>query len=124
MRMDPSDSHSPEQFSISAEHEAFISGSGRRIYWFMLALCAAGVAAFWAWRGWHWAGGFAAGSALSVLNFHWLHRAVSSLTRHFLVPVADDAQRATPSAPGAAGNAFRIMLRYALMAGAAYAIFV
>ncbi len=58
--------------------------------------------------------GFVVGSAIAMLNFHWLKRVVSAF-----------ADRATGSGKrqGSAGVVFRFLLRYLLVATAAYAIF-
>jgi hypothetical protein len=94
--------------------EAFYSGALDRISRFMLVLALTVSAAAW-WRyGWHIALGFACGSAVAYLNFHWLKRVVTAL-----------ADRATQ--PGhtqsSQGVVLRFLLRYVLMGLAAYAIF-
>jgi ATP synthase I chain len=94
--------------------EAFYSGALDRISRFMLVLALTVSAAAW-WRySWHIALGFACGSAVAYLNFHWLKRVVTAL-----------ADRATQ--PGhtqsSHGVVLRFLLRYVLMGLAAYAIF-
>ena len=117
--------HNPDGSGmLSAEDESFLAGAGRRMYRGMWVLGAAGVVVCWLWHGWRWAGGFAAGAALSGLNFHWLHSAVRSVSEAFTAPRSGDMERSRPHAPGAAGSAIRIVLRYALIAIAGYAIFV
>lgn len=93
------------------------------MYRFLLVLGVSGAAVCWLWRGWRWAAGFAVGSALSALNFHWMYRAIDSITRPFL-PHSGREHDAPVRPHGAFGSAFRIMLRYALIAGVGYAIFV
>jgi small-conductance mechanosensitive channel len=63
--------------------------------------------------GWRIAAGFLCGCIIAYLNFHWLKRVVSAL-----------ADRATQSghAQSSAGVVMRFLLRYALMAVAAYVI--
>jgi small-conductance mechanosensitive channel len=71
-------------------------------------------AAAWLRYGWRIALGFACGCAIAYLNFHWLERVVSAL-----------ADRATQSAykQSSSGIVFRFLVRYFLMAAAAYVIF-
>ena len=118
----PDPDHS-EPVPLPPDQEAFLAGSGRRLYRDMWVLGAVGVVACWLWHGWKWAGGFAAGAALSALNFHWMHSAVASLSDLFSTPGGKTPADRRPG-PGPTGSAIRIMLRYALIAGAGYAIFV
>jgi hypothetical protein len=64
--------------------------------------------------GWHIALGFACGCAIAYLNFHWLKRVVTAL-----------ADRITTSGhpQSSKGIVLRFLLRYFLMALAAYVIF-
>jgi hypothetical protein len=64
--------------------------------------------------GWRIALGLACGCAIAYLNFHWLKRVVSAL--------ADKATQSGKTQSGK-GVVARFLLRYFLMAGAAYAIF-
>jgi len=94
--------------------ESFYAGAIARIPRFMLAVAVLFSAAAW-WRlGWRIALGFACGCAIAYLNFHWLEKVVSAL-----------ADRATQSGyrQSSGGIVFRFLLRYFLMALAAYAIF-
>jgi len=94
--------------------ESFYAGAVARIPRFMIVLALIFSAAAW-WRfGWRSALGFACGCAIAYLNFHWLEKVVSAL-----------ADRATQSGyrQSSAGIVFRFLLRYFLMALAAYAIF-
>ena len=94
--------------------ESFYAGAIARIPRFMLAVAVLFSAAAW-WRlGWRIALGFACGCAIAYLNFHWLEKVVSAL-----------ADRATQSGypQSSGGVVFRFLLRYFLMALAAYAIF-
>jgi len=94
--------------------DAFYSGALTRIPRFMiaLALLLSGVGGLR--FGWRVALGFACGCAIAYLNFHWLERVVSAL-----------ADRATQTAykQSSGGIVFRFLVRYFLMAAAAYAIF-
>ena len=93
--------------------EAFYSHALDRIRRFMLFVAFLFTAAAW-WRfGLRAALGLALGCAIAYLNFHWLKRAI--------VGFADHATGAGSSISGQ-GVVFRFLLRYVLMAAAAYAI--
>ena len=94
--------------------ESFYSGALGRIPHFMVALAVVLSAAGWLRFGWRIALGFACGCAIAYLNFHWLERVVSAL--------ADRATQ-TPYKQSSGGIVFRFLVRYFLMAAAAYAIF-
>ena len=97
----------------SSAAEAFYAGALDRIRRFMIALGLVSVA-FVAWR---WdlrhALGFGLGCAIAYLNFHWLKRGISGL--------ADRITKAGKTQSGA-GIVVRFLMRYVLMALAAYAI--
>jgi hypothetical protein len=97
-----------------APPEDFYSGALARISNFMLALAFAGVVAALLRWGWRVALGFACGGVIAQLNFHWLKKVVGAL--------ADRMSNDANSKP-AKGMVLRFLLRYALMAGAGYAIF-
>ena len=97
-----------------AEAESFYSGALARIARCMIALAVLFTAAGWLRFGWRIALGFACGCAIAYLNFRWLERVVSA--------IADRATQ-TGQAQSGAGVVFRFLLRYLLMAVAAYAIF-
>jgi hypothetical protein len=94
--------------------ESFYSGALARIPRFMIALALILSAGAWLRFGWRIALGFACGCAIAYLNFHWLERVVAAL-----------ADRATHSAykQSSGGIVFRFLVRYFLMAAAAYVIF-
>jgi hypothetical protein len=94
--------------------ESFYSAALTRIPHFMVVLAIALSLAGWLRFGWRIALGFACGCAIAYLNFHWLERVVSAL-----------ADRATQTAykQSSGGIVFRFLVRYFLMAAAAYAIF-
>jgi hypothetical protein len=94
--------------------ESFYSGALTRIPRFMIALGFLLSTAAWLRFGWRIALGLACGCAIAYLNFHWLERVVSAL-----------ADRATQTAykQSSGGIVFRFLVRYFLMAAAAYAIF-
>ncbi len=74
----------------------------------MGAFAAAGSLALLVWKGPRHGGGFALGSALSILNFHWMKGAVDALA-------GLSARRAPIVA--------KFLLRYALIIAAGYVIF-
>jgi hypothetical protein len=94
--------------------ESFYSGALTRIPRFMIALAVVLSGVGWLHFGWRIALGFACGCAIAYLNFHWLERVVSAL--------ADRATR-TAYKQSSGGIVFRFLVRYFLMASAAYAIF-
>ncbi len=94
--------------------EAFYSGALRRISRFMIGLAVACAAAAWLRFGWRIALGFACGCAIAYLNFHWLERVVNAL---------GDRLTMTGKPQSGKGVVVRFLLRYFLMALAAYAIF-
>ena len=94
--------------------ESFYSGALARIPHFMVALAVVLSGAAWLRFGWRTALGFGCGCAIAYLNFHWLERVVSAL--------ADRATQ-TPYKQSSGGIVFRFLVRYFLMAAAAYAIF-
>jgi small-conductance mechanosensitive channel len=103
----------PEPVEPDPVAEAFYSGAAQRITRSMPVLAAIGVAVAW-WRGgWLFAAGFVVGSAIAYVNFYWLKRVVNAL-----------AERVTSSGQSESGRAAftRFLLRYALIALAAYAI--
>jgi len=97
-----------------SKSESFYAGAVTRIPRFMILLANVFTAAAWLHFGWRIAAGFAFGCAIAYLNFYWLERVVSAV-----------ADRATSSGhpQSSAGVVFRFLVRYFLMALAAYAIF-
>jgi hypothetical protein len=73
----------------------------------MFAIGAGGAILAFAWRGWTWGVGFAAGSALSWACFRWLKQIVDALGSN---------------RPGRSRVAVLAGLRYLLLGGGAYAI--
>jgi hypothetical protein len=94
--------------------ESFYSGALTRIPRFMIALALVLSGVGWLRFGWRVAVGFACGCSIAYLNFHWLERVVTAL--------ADRATQ-TPYKQSSGGIVFRFLVRYFLMAAAAYAIF-
>ncbi len=97
----------------TAASEVFYSGALDRIRRFMIVLATVFTAAAWARSGWRAALGFALGCAVSYVNFYWLKRVVSAM--------ADRITR-TGQRESGKGIVARFLLRYLLMALAAYAI--
>ena len=117
------ESGSPEFSPIPAEQEKFLTGAGRRMNRSMCFLGAAGVVIGWFWEGSRWAGGFAGGALLSALNFHWLTSAVATISEQVHAPDAEPPNRKAANRRRSTGIAVRLMLRYALIGIAGYAIF-
>lgn len=103
----------PPQPPVSPQAEAFYSGAIGRITASMPLLAVALTLVCWGFFGWRVAAGFAMGCMIAYLNFHWLKRVVSAL--------ADRVTR-TGSSEGGRGTFTRFLLRYALIAVAAYVI--
>jgi hypothetical protein len=105
---------SAESSITSPGSEVFYSGAIDRISRFMLILALALTGAAGWHYGWRIALGFACGSAVAYLNFHWLKRVVIAL-----------ADRATQSGQtqSSQGVVLRFLLRYVLMTLGAYVIF-
>jgi ATP synthase I chain len=97
-----------------AQAELFYAGAMERIRRYMLVLAPLGVLICLLAMGWRCAMGFASGSAIAYINFHWLKRVVSAL-----------ADRVTRTGLPESGRSVftRFLVRYALIALAAYVIF-
>jgi hypothetical protein len=93
--------------------EDFFSGALDRISRWMIAIAILGFAAALARFGWRMLLGLVLGAVVSYVNFVWLKRVVSQL--------ADRITR-TGERQSSTGVVLRFLLRYALMAAAAYAI--
>ncbi len=93
--------------------EKFYSGAYGRIRRLTLVIGAVTSLVVWVVFGWQPALGFLVGSGIAYVNFYWLKQAVSAL-----------AGRATSSdcRQSSRGIVLRFLLRYALIALAAYAI--
>jgi hypothetical protein len=98
---------------VQAQEDTFFSGALARIRRFMIALGIALAAATWWKFGRGAALGFLLGCGIGYLNFHWLKSVVGGL--------ADRATNAGETQSGK-GIVARFLLRYVLLAGAAYAI--
>ena len=100
--------------TIPPHAESFYSGAYDRIIRIMLVLgIVATIAVFLRFRV-AVAAGFLVGGAIAFLNFHWLKRVVSALA---------DRATATGERQSSKGVVLRFLLRYFLIALAAYAIF-
>jgi hypothetical protein len=109
-----SKSVSSKPVTTDPSSEAFYSGALDRISRFMIVLALGFSAAAWLRYGWRVALGYACGSAVAYLNFHWLKRVVIAL--------ADRATQ-TSEMQSSQGVVLRFLLRYVLMALGAYVIF-
>jgi len=94
--------------------DAFYSGAYGRIIRFMIALGLAAIVAVLVRYGVAVAAGSVVGCAIGFLNFHWLKRVVSALA---------DRATSTGERQSSKGIVLRFLLRYFLIALAAYAIF-
>jgi hypothetical protein len=86
----------------------------RRIYLWIACLGAAGTIALLIWKGWKESLGFAVGSAVAGLNFHWIKGAADTLMAKF-------TSQPDPQPPKRVAAKFA--LRYALIGAAGYVIF-
>jgi hypothetical protein len=107
----PDDSRPVDVPDPVAEH--FYSGALTRIRRFMAAIAPLLIAAAWWKFGLRSAIGFAFGCTIAYINFYWLKRVITGF-----------ADRATGVATSASGQGIvsRFLLRYVLMAVAAYVI--
>ena len=96
------------------DSDRFYAGALDRIRMSMIVLGVALSLAAWLTFGMRPALGFLLGCVIAYLNFHWLERVVTAL-----------ADRATQTAyqQSSGGIVFRFLVRYFLMAAAAYVIF-
>lgn len=99
---------------MSRSPDDFYSEAYARIIRFMLALGILATIAVLARFGIVVAAGFLVGCAIAFVNFHWLKRVVSALA---------DRATATGERQSSKGVVLRFLLRYFLIALAAYAIF-
>jgi len=98
----------------NAKSEAFYAGALARISNSMIVLAALFTGGSWLFYGYRIAIGLACGCVIAYLNFYWLKRVVTAL--------ADRATQASQPQSGK-GVVLRFLLRYVLMAVAAYVIF-
>jgi hypothetical protein len=135
--------------SIPASEAELLAGTERRIARAMWVLGVAGTVACAIWGGFEWGAGFAAGAALSALNFRWMKAAVTALADAASgqltrpadpQPRGDDGPGSLPlgeplltdeaapqryAQPGrGTAVAARFVLRYALIGFVGYAIFI
>jgi hypothetical protein len=99
---------------MDADGDSFQSGALSRISNSMVVLAVVFSTAAWGVYGWRIALGFVCGCAIAYLNFHWLKRVVTALA---------DRVTAAGHPQSSKGIVLRFLLRYFLMAVAAYAIF-
>jgi len=94
-------------------NDAFYSRALERIHKFMLVLGAAALVTGTVFFGWRIGLGFGVGGAVSFLNFYWLKKVVAGLTAATVHPGNPVSTR---------GVVHRFLLRYFLMAMAAFVI--
>ncbi|MBZ5629827.1 MAG: ATP synthase subunit I [Acidobacteriia bacterium] len=97
-----------------AAAEKFYSGAMDRIRRFMAVIGVIATVAVWIVLGWKVATGLALGCVIAWVNFYWLKQAVGALA---------DRVTATGRRQSSGGVVARFLLRYALIALGAYAIF-
>ena len=112
-----------ESWEMSSDDQHFFYGAERRMMRTMGAAAIAGLVIGWLARGWRWAAGFAIGSILSAVNFRSMKKAVAAISHLAAERTALPAEGPPAPPPSGAGVAFRLMLRYALIAAVGYAIF-
>ncbi|HXY09267.1 MAG TPA: ATP synthase subunit I [Terriglobales bacterium] len=100
--------------AVSGKGESLYDGAARRIPRFMICLALLFTGVSWLRFGWRTAIGFAFGSAIAYLNFHWLERVVSALA---------DRVTSTGQPTSSRGVVGRFLFRYLLMALGGYVIF-
>ena len=99
---------------IAGSPDNFYSGAYARIVRFMVALGIVAAVAITVGFGAAVCVGFIVGCAIAFVNFHWLKRVISALA---------DRATATGERQSSSGVVLRFLLRYFLIALAAYAIF-
>ena len=109
----PPDPERTELVAPDPTAERFYSGALDRIRHFMMGLALILALAAWWKFGIRPALGFACGCAIAYLNFYWLKRVISALA---------DRATGTATPQSSQGIVARFLLRYILMAVAAYAI--
>ena len=100
--------------TIPPQAEDFYSGAYARIVRFMVSLGIVAAVALLVRFGVTVAAGFVVGCAIAFVNFRWLKRVISALA---------DRATATGERQSSSGVVLRFLLRYFLIALAAYAIF-
>jgi ATP synthase I chain len=105
---------SGSHFDSPAEpEETFYVRTYRRLVWMMVALALAGSAGIWIRYGGATALVFLGGGFIAILNFHWLKRTLDAI---------GEKLQDTGKVPSSWGVVFRFILRYVLIAIAAYVI--
>jgi hypothetical protein len=103
-----------QPLTMDADDDSFQSGALSRISHSMVVLALVFSVAALGVYGWRIALGFACGCAVAYLNFHWLKRVVTALA---------DRIASAGHPQSSKGIVLRFLLRYFLMALAAYVIF-
>jgi hypothetical protein len=106
-------SSSPLDEPPTPAEEDFFVATYRRLVGIMLALALTLAPAAWIWYGRAMALVFLLGSAIAIVNFHWLRRSLEAMGARL---------ESTGRSPSRAGIVVRFLLRYFLIAIAAYAI--
>jgi hypothetical protein len=106
-------SHPADNTSETEREEDFFRSTYQRLVAIMVALAFLTVPAMWIWYGRMMALVFFLGSAIAVINFYWLRRSIEAMGSRL---------ESTGRPPSRAGIILRFLLRYLLIAAAAYAI--
>ena len=115
--------NSAANWEMSHDDERYFSGAGRRMMRAMASAAVAGIAIGWLAWGWRWAAGFAIGATLSAVNFRSMKKAVAAISDLASERSALPGEGPPAPPPSGTGVAVRLMLRYALIGAAGYAIF-
>ena len=109
--------------------EQFVAAAVQRIYRWMGVCAVTFTLVVLVWKGPWYAGGFAAGAVLSILNFHWMKGAVDRLAAHFQPTLAHDGMASDTQPYVRLGwlrrnsPSLKFLLRYALIVAVGYVIF-
>ena len=101
---------------------SFYDGALRRAQKTTLALAVVTVLAGLAMRGWRTAAPLALGAAIGWLNFRWLMLSSLSLLSRVQRLTEESGGARPANLPGGVGSVARFLLRYLLLAAAAYVI--
>jgi hypothetical protein len=105
--------HSADGASSNESEDTFFTRTYQRLVAIMVSLALLSLPAVWIWYGRAMALVFSLGSAIALVNFYWLRRSIEAMGARL---------DSTGRPPSRAGIILRFLLRYVLIAAAAYAI--